>query len=127
MSPKALPVVLATTLSALGPSCGSESESEPLTQRQETAYRQIVSYEEHPGRIALRSHPYQQAAAQQMRKNVRILRAADLGDKADEALSTLAALPISGPTPPDRVKPDRVRKRKQALATLKSAVADRLD
>jgi hypothetical protein len=103
--------------------CGGDDE---LTAAQRTAYERILEYEKRAPEILVGGQPRQQAAARALRENVKTLKGAGLGEEADAALDTIASTPHKIDNP-DRPEPGRAARRQEALATLKDAVAGRVD
>jgi hypothetical protein len=117
-------VVAVALAPALITACGG---AEKLSPAEKAAYDQIMAYETRADEILVRGQPYQQAAARQLRENVRVLKGADLDEDADAALDTIAATPHEVENPDRPADPRRARKVKEAVATLREAVAGRLE
>jgi hypothetical protein len=114
--------VAAALLTASAPAIAASDT--PLTQRQVAAYTQIRSIYANADQIVQGSYDSQVAAKRAIRKDARILRAADLGPAADRALTVLiAGSPMvtdgsdAGPS---------ARAVRSALRTLKRVVTPRL-
>ena len=114
-------VTLIAVVTALAPGCG---QAERLTAEQRTAYRQVVAYRSNPEAVLLRSYEYQQAAAEQYKRNLRTLGRADLGE--DDALGTLTGctLKITDGSPQPGPDPSACQ---AAFEAVKTAVDRRLD
>jgi hypothetical protein len=120
-----LAIVVAVALGpALIAACGG---AERLSAAEKAAYDRIVRYETRAAEILVRGQAYQQAAARRLRENVRVLKGADLGEDADAALETIAATPLKVDNPDRPADARRVRRVKEAVATLREAVEGRLD
>ena len=112
---------------ALGPAliaaCGGAEKFSPA---EKAAYERIMRYETRAGEILVRGQAYQQAAARELRENVRVLKGADLDEDADAALDTIAATPHEVDNPDRPADTRRARRVKEAVATLREAVEGRL-
>jgi hypothetical protein len=107
-------------LTAMGQGCG---DGESLTAEQQQAFRQVVAYRTDPEDVLLRSFDYQQAAAEQYARNLRVLEGADLGE--DDALSTLKGCTLEITDGSEPGKDPKVCD--AALEAVRSAVDQRRD